>query len=128
MPTCMTRRSDLSSSCRRCAPQDLRQERARAERLAGESAAREAGQARARSELSSVSVERNGLSALVDSLKGQLAATGASLAAQAEAAAGLARDCASAEARAREAERARSRLELDAAQAREVRAGVGLVV
>jgi chromosome segregation ATPase len=105
--------------------QELRQERAARERLVSDSAGRDAAHAQARGQVAALSAERNSLSALVDSLKGQLAAKGAELAGQLEAAASLAAEKAGAEARAREADRAKTRLELDVAQLKQVRVGCG---
>lgn len=102
-------------------PQELREERAARERLASEATGRDSAHAQARSQVLSLTAERNSLSSLVDQLKGQLAAKGAELAAQLEAAGALAAERAAAEARAREAERAKSRLELETAQLKEVR-------
>jgi hypothetical protein len=99
--------------------QELRQERAARERLVSDSAGRDAAHAQSRGQVAALSAERNALAGLVDGLKGQLAAKGAELAAQLEAAAGLAAEKAAAEARAREADRAKTRLELDVAQLKE---------
>jgi hypothetical protein len=100
--------------------QALEGERAARERLVGEAAERDGAAAAARGQLATVTAERNSLSALVDSLKTQLAGKGTELAAQLTAAAGVAADGALAEARAREADRARSRLELEVAQLKQV--------
>jgi len=98
----------------------LVQERTERERLAAAATEGSAVQMQARAQLAAVTSERNGLSTLVDTLKSQLAAKGAELAAQLESAAALAADKAVAEVRAREAERAKSRLELDVGQLKQV--------
>jgi chromosome segregation ATPase len=102
-------------------PQELGQQRSTRERLESEAASRDAAAVQARSQFTAVSAERNALSALVDSLKAQLTAKGADLAAQLDAAAALAVDKAAADARARECDRARSRLEFELGQMKEVR-------
>jgi len=103
--------------------QELRQERAACARLTADSSGRDAAHAQARGQVATLTAERNSLSSLVETLRGQLASKGTDLAAQLEAAAALAADKAVVEARAREADRAKSRLDLEVAQLREVGGG-----
>lgn len=75
----------------------------------------------ARGQLATLTADRNSLTALVDTLKAQLATKGGELAVQLQSAAELTTARAAAEARAREADRAKSRLDLEVTQLKEVR-------